>query len=73
MTATDKAALAALQRYENDLLRLKDKRLGEKNQFYDNIELTNAQLSEQKRQNDYNMKVNQNIINNQREQASQAK
>lgn len=73
MTATDKAALAALQRYENDLLRLKDKRLGEKNQFYDNIELTNAQLSEQKRQNDYNMKVNQNFINNQRELASQAK
>lgn len=73
MTATDKAALAALQRYENDLLRLKDKRLGEKNQFYDNIELTNAQLSEQKRQNDYNMKVNQNFIHNQRELASQAK
>lgn len=31
MTATDKAALAALHRYENDLLRLKDKRLREKN------------------------------------------
>jgi hypothetical protein len=31
MTVTDKAALAALHRYENELLRLREKREGEKN------------------------------------------
>jgi hypothetical protein len=31
MTVTDKSALAALQRYEHDLLKLKDKRVSEKN------------------------------------------
>jgi hypothetical protein len=31
MTVTDKAALAALQRYENDLLLLKQQRESEKN------------------------------------------
>jgi len=39
MTVTDKAALAALQRYEKDLLKLKQTREGEKNTFYGNLEM----------------------------------
>lgn len=39
MTVTDKAALAALQRYEKDLLKLKQTREHEKNTFFGNIEL----------------------------------
>lgn len=73
MTVTDKAALAALQRYENDLLRLRDKREGEKNQFYNNIELGKAQQQEAYLQTKQNLKLNQTFINQQREWRRQAK
>lgn len=67
MTVTDKAALAALQRYEKDLLRLKQQRESEKNQFYNNIELGRAQAKEAKDQTTTNLKLNQTFINQQRE------
>ena len=38
MTVVDQAALAALHRYENELVRLKELREAEKAQFINNIE-----------------------------------
>lgn len=67
MTVTDKAALAALQRYEKDLLRLKQQREAEKNQFYNNIELGRQQAKEARDQTLHNLKMNQSFINQQRD------
>ncbi len=43
-TVTDKVALAALHRYENELLRLKQLREAEKAQFINNIQQEKAMI-----------------------------
>lgn len=48
MTVTDQAALAALQRYEQDLVKLKQQRDNEKSQFYNNLEMGRSQAREAK-------------------------
>jgi hypothetical protein len=58
MTVTDKASLAALQRYENDLLKLKQQREAEKNEFYNNLELGRAQQREAYLETKTNLKLN---------------
>ena len=58
MTVTDKAALAALQRYEKDLMKLKQQREGEKDTFYGNLNLGRAQAKETHEQNKANLKMN---------------
>jgi len=45
-TVTDQAALAALHRYENELIHLKKLREAEKAQFINNIEHSKAQMRE---------------------------
>jgi len=67
MTVTDKAALAALQRYEKDLMKLKQQRESEKDTFYGNLNLGRAQAKETHEQNKTNLKMNQTFINQQRE------
>ena len=67
MTVTDKAALAALQRYEKDLMRLKQQRQNEKDTFYNNLELGRAQAKEARDQTNTNLKLNQTFINQQRD------
>lgn len=46
MTVVDQAALAALHRYENELVRLKELREAEKAQFVNNIEYQKHQMRE---------------------------
>lgn len=46
-TVVDQAALAALHRYENELVRLKELREAEKAQFINNIEQQKHQMREQ--------------------------
>lgn len=45
-SVTDKATVAALRRYENDLANLKNLREKEKSSFYANIALQNAKAHE---------------------------
>lgn len=45
-SVTDKATIAALRRYENDLINLKQLREKEKKDFYATLALTNAKASE---------------------------
>jgi len=59
--------LAALQRYEKDLMRLKQQRESEKNQFYHNINLGTAQAKEARDTTNTNLKLNQTFINQQKE------
>jgi phosphatidylethanolamine-binding protein (PEBP) family uncharacterized protein len=42
MTVTDRATMAAVHRYENELLKLKTQREEEKAQFYGNLALSNV-------------------------------
>jgi hypothetical protein len=63
MTVTDKAALAALHRYEKDLLKLQQQRQNEKQTFFGNIELARQQAKATQEQNAHNRRTNQDYIN----------
>jgi hypothetical protein len=61
-TQVDQANLAALHRYENELVRLKELREAEKAQFINNIEQQKHHMREQYNQRNQTLKHNQDFI-----------